>query len=57
MCFLLVATGYMCTCVSDTTGQNCESTITACTNNPCLNSGTCQVEGAGYICKCTNGYD
>jgi hypothetical protein len=47
-----------CTCPQYFTGQNCETALpTPCTNNPCQNSGVCNLDGSGYTCDCPTGYD
>ena len=47
-----------CTCPQYFTGQNCETSLpTPCTNNPCQNSGVCNLDGSGYTCDCPTGYD
>ena len=28
----------------------------ACSNNPCLNGGACQVNGNSYFCQCASGF-
>jgi len=47
-----------CTCPQYFTGQNCETSLpTPCTNNPCQNSGVCNLDSSGYTCDCPTGYD
>lgn len=31
-------------------------TVNACSNNPCLNGGACQVNGASFTCSCLSGF-
>lgn len=50
-----VFTGYQCTCLSQFTGRNCESEITACFPNPCRNGGSCDPIGNTFICSCKAG--
>ena len=47
-----------CTCPQYFTGSNCETALpTPCTNNPCQNSGVCNLDGSVYSCDCPTGYD
>jgi hypothetical protein len=48
--------GYVCSCVSGYTGQNCESEADECGSNPCQNGGTCNEAFDGYTCSCVAGY-
>eukprot|EP00069_Balaena_mysticetus_P002711 bmy_16050T0 len=50
-----VSPGYQCTCLSQFTGRNCESEITACFPNPCRNGGSCDPIGNTFICNCKAG--
>nr|XP_028581876.1 protocadherin Fat 3 isoform X4 [Podarcis muralis] len=47
--------GYQCSCLSQFTGRNCESEITACFPNPCRNGGSCDPIGNAFICNCKSG--
>uniref|UniRef100_A0ACB8FFK7 Bahd acyltransferase n=1 Tax=Sphaerodactylus townsendi TaxID=933632 RepID=A0ACB8FFK7_9SAUR len=48
-------TGYQCSCLSQFTGRNCKSEITACFPNPCRNGGSCDPIGGAFICSCKSG--
>ena len=37
-------------------GLNCESLVSHCVPNPCLNNGTCASWDNGYICHCSENY-
>uniref|UniRef100_A0A5F7ZWY3 Protocadherin Fat 3 n=1 Tax=Macaca mulatta TaxID=9544 RepID=A0A5F7ZWY3_MACMU len=54
-CTGLPSGGYQCTCLSQFTGRNCESEITACFPNPCRNGGSCDPIGNTFICNCKAG--
>ncbi|MBZ3882355.1 Protocadherin Fat 3 [Sciurus carolinensis] len=54
-CTGLPSGGYQCTCLSQFTGRNCESEITACFPNPCRNGGSCDPIGNTFICSCKAG--
>uniref|UniRef100_A0A8P0N705 Protocadherin Fat 3 n=1 Tax=Canis lupus familiaris TaxID=9615 RepID=A0A8P0N705_CANLF len=54
-CSGLPSGGYQCTCLSQFTGRNCESEITACFPNPCQNGGSCDPIGNTFICNCKAG--
>uniref|UniRef100_A0A2K5D8Q4 Protocadherin Fat 3 n=1 Tax=Aotus nancymaae TaxID=37293 RepID=A0A2K5D8Q4_AOTNA len=54
-CTGLPSGGYQCTCLSQFTGRNCESEITACFPNPCRNGGSCDPIGSTFICSCKAG--
>uniref|UniRef100_A0A8C9ALV1 Protocadherin Fat 3 n=1 Tax=Prolemur simus TaxID=1328070 RepID=A0A8C9ALV1_PROSS len=54
-CAGLPSGGYQCTCLSQFTGRNCESEITACFPNPCRNGGSCDPIGNTFICNCKAG--
>ncbi|KAB0365705.1 hypothetical protein FD754_009861 [Muntiacus muntjak] len=54
-CAGLASGGYQCTCLSQFTGRNCESEITACFPNPCRNGGSCDPIGNTFICNCKAG--
>uniref|UniRef100_A0A5F8H1R8 Protocadherin Fat 3 n=1 Tax=Monodelphis domestica TaxID=13616 RepID=A0A5F8H1R8_MONDO len=54
-CASLPSGGYQCTCLSQFTGRNCESEITACFPNPCRNGGSCDPIGNTFICNCKVG--
>ncbi|KAM9412861.1 LOW QUALITY PROTEIN: slit homolog 3 protein-like [Salvelinus alpinus] len=48
------------TCLSATTGQNCEISINACISFPCANGGTCHVilgQEDQFSCTCPPGYE
>ena len=44
----------MCKCPEGYAGNDCE--ITPCTTDPCLNGGTCSINGGTYVCACTDGF-
>eukprot|EP01084_Bolivina_argentea_P059712 109070_1 len=49
--------GYECACPEDHMGNKCQSYNDPCTYpNPCLNGGTCTVDGQSYACECPSGY-
>uniref|UniRef100_A0A8C8BG27 Protocadherin Fat 3 n=1 Tax=Otus sunia TaxID=257818 RepID=A0A8C8BG27_9STRI len=54
-CTSVPSGGYQCNCLSQFTGRNCESEITACFPNPCRNGGSCDPIGNAFICNCKNG--
>ncbi|XP_075775491.1 protocadherin Fat 3 isoform X4 [Pelodiscus sinensis] len=54
-CTSLPSGGYQCSCLSQFTGRNCESEITACFPNPCRNGGSCDPIGNAFICNCRSG--
>ncbi|KAJ6664914.1 hypothetical protein lerEdw1_005886, partial [Lerista edwardsae] len=54
-CTSLPSGGYQCSCLSQYTGRNCESEITACFPNPCRNGGSCDPIGSAFICSCKSG--
>ncbi|XP_038617667.1 protocadherin Fat 3 isoform X2 [Tachyglossus aculeatus] len=54
-CANLPSGGYQCSCLSQFTGRNCESEITACFPNPCRNGGSCDPIGNTFICTCQVG--
>ncbi|KAJ7419437.1 FAT atypical cadherin 3 [Willisornis vidua] len=54
-CTAVPSAGYHCNCLSQFTGRNCESEITACFPNPCRNGGSCDPIGNAFICNCKNG--
>ncbi|XP_009578552.1 PREDICTED: protocadherin Fat 3-like [Fulmarus glacialis] len=54
-CTTVPSGGYQCNCLSQFTGRNCESEITACFPNPCRNGGSCDPIGNAFICNCKNG--
>uniref|UniRef100_A0A803V7Q4 Protocadherin Fat 3 n=1 Tax=Ficedula albicollis TaxID=59894 RepID=A0A803V7Q4_FICAL len=54
-CAAVPSGGYHCNCLSQFTGRNCESEITACFPNPCRNGGSCDPIGNAFICSCKNG--
>nr|XP_021400674.1 protocadherin Fat 3 isoform X2 [Lonchura striata domestica] len=54
-CTAVPSGGYHCSCLSQFTGRNCESEITACFPNPCRNGGSCDPIGNAFICNCKNG--
>ncbi|XP_033640186.1 low-density lipoprotein receptor-related protein 2-like isoform X3 [Asterias rubens] len=61
-CFLKSATtnvvDYFCQCPLLSTGMNCETQISPCQSEPCMNEGTCFVSGSRdtYVCLCTDGF-
>ncbi|KAI1242062.1 Protocadherin Fat 3 [Lamprotornis superbus] len=54
-CTAVPSGGYHCNCLSQFTGRNCESEITACFPNPCRNGGSCDPIGNAFICNCKSG--
>ncbi|MEJ1272768.1 hypothetical protein NN561_003622 [Cricetulus griseus] len=54
-CSGLPSGGYQCSCLSQFTGRNCESEITACFPNPCRNGGSCDPIGNTFVCSCKAG--
>ncbi|KAF7250861.1 Protocadherin Fat 3, partial [Varanus komodoensis] len=54
-CASVPSGGYQCSCLSQFTGRNCESEITACFPNPCRNGGSCDPIGSAFICSCKSG--
>lgn len=49
--------GYMCSCSTGYTGEQCETNIDDCVNHPCLHGGTC-IDGINsYSCHCSLPYD
>ncbi|XP_062983238.1 protocadherin Fat 3 isoform X3 [Elgaria multicarinata webbii] len=54
-CTSVPSGGYQCSCLSQFTGRNCESEITACFPNPCRNGGSCDPIGSAFICNCKSG--
>ncbi|CAG2189166.1 unnamed protein product [Mytilus edulis] len=48
--------GYICTCDSGYTGNNCEENFDECGSNPCQNGGTCSDVINGYTCNCYPAY-
>ncbi|XP_070605725.1 protocadherin Fat 3 isoform X1 [Erythrolamprus reginae] len=54
-CISVPSGGYQCSCLSQFTGRNCESEITACFPNPCHNGGSCDPIGSAFICTCKSG--
>ncbi|XP_069746951.1 protocadherin Fat 3-like isoform X3 [Narcine bancroftii] len=55
-CVSLPAGGYQCSCLSQYTGNRCETEITACSPNPCRNGGSCNLIGNDFICSCKEGF-
>ncbi|CAL8083409.1 unnamed protein product [Calicophoron daubneyi] len=48
---------YECICMGGWTGVNCTEDTNDCTNNPCLNGGTCVDQpNMRYVCHCHSGY-
>ncbi|XP_026535721.1 protocadherin Fat 3 isoform X3 [Notechis scutatus] len=54
-CISVPSGGYQCSCLSQFTGRNCESEVTACFPNPCHNGGSCDPIGSAFICTCKSG--
>ncbi|XP_050362534.1 cubilin-like [Nymphalis io] len=51
--------GYTCICYPGYSGAHCTKENNFCTNNPCLNGGTCRLDersSRGYRCECTAFY-
>uniref|UniRef100_A0A8C7MXZ7 FAT atypical cadherin 3a n=1 Tax=Oncorhynchus kisutch TaxID=8019 RepID=A0A8C7MXZ7_ONCKI len=46
----------VCVCRPQYTGGRCETEITACVPNPCLNSGVCKAIGNAFLCSCRRGF-
>jgi len=45
-----------CACVAGYTGINCESVYLPCSPSPCVNGGSCVINGShSYRCLCTTG--
>jgi len=45
-----------CVCEPGWTGQRCESVYLPCSPSPCLNGGSCVVNGShSYRCLCVSG--
>lgn len=48
-------------CQADSTWSGseplCDEVLTPCDPNPCLNSGTCEEDGARFTCTCAEGYE
>ncbi|XP_072119468.1 protocadherin Fat 3a isoform X1 [Mobula birostris] len=55
-CVSLPSGGYQCNCLSQFTGNRCETEVTACYPNPCQNGGSCNPIGNDFICSCTEGF-
>uniref|UniRef100_A0A4W3IWA4 FAT atypical cadherin 3a n=1 Tax=Callorhinchus milii TaxID=7868 RepID=A0A4W3IWA4_CALMI len=53
---LSVSTGYQCSCLSQFTGNQCETEVTACVPNPCQNGGFCDPIVDDFICGCKEGF-
>uniref|UniRef100_A0A8C7JFI7 FAT atypical cadherin 3a n=1 Tax=Oncorhynchus kisutch TaxID=8019 RepID=A0A8C7JFI7_ONCKI len=47
---------FACSCRPQYTGGRCETEITACVPNPCLNSGVCKAIGNAFLCSCRRGF-
>jgi len=50
--------GYTCSCHSGYTGDHCETGVGSCETNPCLNGGTCTLDGpdGAVLCICAPGW-
>lgn len=49
--------GYVCSCSTGYTGEQCQTNIDDCINHPCLHGGTC-IDGINsYSCHCALPYD
>lgn len=48
---------FMCMCQDGFTGERCETQISPCASNPCLNQATCQETDGGFECLCELGYN
>uniref|UniRef100_UPI00398F78D5 protocadherin Fat 3-like isoform X1 n=2 Tax=Pristiophorus japonicus TaxID=55135 RepID=UPI00398F78D5 len=55
-CVSLPSGGYQCSCLSQFTGNQCETEVTACFPNPCQNGGSCNPIGSDFICSCKEGF-
>ncbi|XP_078481791.1 uncharacterized protein LOC100178651 isoform X3 [Ciona intestinalis] len=53
-CEVTNTTAYRCDCIAGYHGINCTEDL--CTNNPCLNNGTCNMNGSDYQCHCVSGF-
>uniref|UniRef100_A0A8K9WW54 FAT atypical cadherin 3a n=1 Tax=Oncorhynchus mykiss TaxID=8022 RepID=A0A8K9WW54_ONCMY len=49
-CTSLPSGAFACSCRPQYTGGRCETEITACVPNPCLNSGVCKAIGNAFLC-------
>lgn len=50
------STSTVCKCSSKFTGELCEIEVDACTQNTCLNGGTCIEAERKLVCECPNGF-
>ncbi|XP_032878328.1 protocadherin Fat 3 isoform X3 [Amblyraja radiata] len=55
-CVSLPSGGYQCSCLSQFTGNRCETEVTACYPNPCQNGGSCNPTGNDFVCSCKAGF-
>ncbi|XP_067890087.1 protocadherin Fat 3a isoform X2 [Heterodontus francisci] len=55
-CLSLPSGGYQCSCLSQFTGNQCETEVTSCFPNPCQNGGSCNPIGSEFICNCQEGF-
>nr|XP_026696396.1 uncharacterized protein LOC100178651 isoform X2 [Ciona intestinalis] len=53
-CEVTNTTAYRCDCIVGYHGINCTQDL--CTNNPCLNNGTCNMNGSDYQCQCVGDF-
>ncbi|XP_048584127.1 neurogenic locus Notch protein isoform X2 [Nematostella vectensis] len=47
---------WYCLCSANYTGDQCETAVSDCSSNPCLNGGRCCNENGGYSCQCLAGF-
>lgn len=54
--FLCSTKCFRCECPEGYTGKDCGASIDFCSNNPCLNGGSCRNTNVGYVCECSKAY-
>lgn len=55
-CLLRADGTAVCYCNSQWTGAACDTLISPCVSQPCLNNGVCYSVGLNYTCICRQGY-